>query len=179
MEVLLSGIGGSFSCFQHNDNGSFNIPSHMLWIAGGVGITPFMSMWDGIVGLLTGKTDLTTDIVLVFSGREDDADLIKPFLQAQATVYENISITVMAYLTQSALQTEKQRDFSSLSEGHEEGTLHLFSRRLERDDFSSIDQLGERDVFLCGPQGLINSVKDGLKVQGVDFSRVHDESFFF
>ena len=50
LAVDFKGAGAGFSCFTPSlKEGALSVPSKMLWIAGGVGITPFMAMWDGLI----------------------------------------------------------------------------------------------------------------------------------
>jgi ferredoxin-NADP reductase len=39
--------------------------------------------------------------------------------------------------------------------------------------------LGERDVFLCGPPGVIAGALDGLHAAGVPAGRIHRERFVY
>jgi len=51
-KVILLNIGGEFSCFVKD------IPEKLLFIAGGVGITPLMSMLRGLI-----KQKSNTDVI--------------------------------------------------------------------------------------------------------------------
>ena len=70
LPVAFKGTGAGFTCFKEGPDGTApTVPPKMLWIAGGVGITPFMSMWDGIVQIAkTNPDQMSTDIVLLFAG---------------------------------------------------------------------------------------------------------------
>ncbi|MEM7612833.1 MAG: oxidoreductase, partial [Pseudomonadota bacterium] len=64
LSVDFVGSGGGFSCFsQHAPDELPTVPPRMLWIAGGVGITPFMAMWDGILGLEKALAEDSRDLL--------------------------------------------------------------------------------------------------------------------
>ncbi|KAJ3251133.1 hypothetical protein HK103_002620 [Boothiomyces macroporosus] len=64
--IYLKGFGGEFSCFP-------DVPQKMVWFAAGVGITPFMSMYNSL------DPNMRSRVTLVFSCRGDEALLLKDF----------------------------------------------------------------------------------------------------
>jgi ferredoxin-NADP reductase len=42
-----------------------------------------------------------------------------------------------------------------------------------------VPDLAEREVFLCGPEGMVRYVKDTLDALGVQDARIHTEVFVF
>eukprot|EP01080_Neovahlkampfia_damariscottae_P008288 gene8288-112_t len=67
-EIGLLGFGGDFSCFQGE------IPKKMIWFAGGIGITPFLSMHQELK-----KLNIQSDIILYYSCRGDEYRLVEHF----------------------------------------------------------------------------------------------------
>jgi uncharacterized protein len=65
ISVPLLGFGGDFSCFEEDI-----VPKKMIWFAGGVGITPFMAMYQEIK-----NKSIKSDIVLCFSCRGEEESL--------------------------------------------------------------------------------------------------------
>lgn len=53
--------------------------------------------------------------------------------------------------------------------------LPLTARALQR----AVPDLGERDVYLCGPPGMTDAARRALRAAGVPRTRIHHESFAF
>ncbi|MEM9279816.1 MAG: oxidoreductase, partial [Pseudomonadota bacterium] len=160
LQLEFKGSGVGFSCFSLNpEGGSLIIPSKMLWIAGGVGITPFMSMWDGILNVANDppKTteQISSDIVLLFSGRDDDISLLKHFLANTSLLPENLTISIFAYQSVKNDPSQAQSAFHALTEEFPDSTLRIEQRRLNVSDFEAVENLLDRDIFLCGPDPLM------------------------
>ncbi|HEY0252070.1 MAG TPA: hypothetical protein VGC41_11115, partial [Kofleriaceae bacterium] len=68
VEVDVLGFGGSFDAFENGHP----LP-RMLWIAGGVGITPFLAMYRA----LRASGEPMPDIELFYACRLDEADLVR------------------------------------------------------------------------------------------------------
>ena len=94
-QIDFKGTGAGFSCFKP---AAPSAPSKMLWVAGGVGITPFMAMWDGLIQMADTKPAAAlSDIVLLFSGRDDDVGILKHFLARKNALPENLKIQILVY----------------------------------------------------------------------------------
>jgi uncharacterized protein len=63
--VPLLGFGGDFSCFEGDQ-----VPKKMIWFAGGVGITPFMAMYQELK-----NKSIQSDILLYFSCRGEESSI--------------------------------------------------------------------------------------------------------
>ena len=184
LELTLKGTGGGFSCFSQTSKAALpQVPNQMLWVAGGVGITPFMSMWNGLMGIMKALPEdppaLSTNIVLVFAGRDDDLNLLRHFLKDQDSLPSSISLTILAYQSVSKEKAEAKSTQVSLKEEFPQAPIQIQQRRLQASDFTSIDNLLNREVFLCGPDGLMRSVQEWLQSQGGDALKIHQESYFF
>ncbi len=184
LEVTLAGIGGEFSCFKkESSEASPRIPQQMLWVAGGVGVTPFMSMWEGILKttrmLWESHPPLSTDIVLVFAGRDDDVDLLRHFLKDTDPLPPSISLKVLAFQSLSPVEKQAQDTLDSLRSDFPQSLFASEQRRLEQTDLARIEGLLQREIFLCGPDGLMKSTQNWLLSLGVSASKIHQESFYF
>lgn len=177
------GIGGGFSCFSRNqDDGLPSIPPQMLWIAGGVGITPFMAMWDGILNVsraIPDRETLKTDIVLLFSGRDDDMNLLRHFLAQTTPLPNNVRIKIFGY---QSIRTGEFIGSKTLFKPEQEFSgchLEVEQRRVCENDFEKIEHLSDREVFLCGPGSLLELVSAALLPFGGVNMKIHQESYFF
>ncbi|WP_216825121.1 hypothetical protein [Agarilytica rhodophyticola] len=185
MEVKLKGTGVGFSCFYLETPESIpTIPPKMLWISGGVGITPFMSMWDGIVkmneALLSGEhTQLSTDILLMFSGRGDDINVLRHFLSHTPSLPKAISISILIYQSPRTGDAQSETLFDSLQREFPQALLSIEKRRMQESDFKNINDLLEREIFLCGPDALMKHAQKCLTLLCGDNLKLHQESYLF
>ncbi|MEM9451562.1 MAG: pyridoxamine 5'-phosphate oxidase family protein [Cyanobacteria bacterium P01_E01_bin.6] len=184
MELQFKGTGVGFSCFTDTPESLRpNVPSKMLWIAGGVGITPFMSMWDGILNVTSvfpkGEESLSTDIVLLFSGRDDDLGLLRHFLSRINSLTDSIGIRIFAYQSIGVEASKAQDAHDLLIREFPNSPLHIEQRRIRNSDFENIGNLMDREVFLCGPETLMKLAQESLSSLGGDQLKLHQESYFF
>lgn len=184
MQLEFKGTGAGFSCFDPDpEGGPFSIPAKMLWIAGGVGVTPFMSMWDGLRNVANASPEMaelaSTDIVMLFSGRDDDIGLLKHFLASANAPPESLTLRILAFQSVGDDQTKAQSALRALTEAFPGAALKVERRRMEMSDFESVERLFDREVFMCGPDSLTQFSEDALNNLGVDKLKVRQESFFF
>ncbi|MEP4806514.1 MAG: hypothetical protein ABJZ69_19060, partial [Hyphomicrobiales bacterium] len=181
VSIKFNGTGAGFTCLETDPlGGPPNVPSKMLWIAGGVGITPFMTMWDGITQVARASPEhFSMDIVLLFSGRDDDINVLCHFLAHMVSLPDNLNLKIMAFqsvgndiaIANFALQKLRQK-FS-------DSALTLDQRRVQIDDIQAVDDLHEREVFMCGPDALMDWSEAALAKLKVKGTQCHRESFFF
>ncbi|EGQ7996635.1 oxidoreductase [Vibrio vulnificus] len=178
-----SGTGGGFSCFSRNpEDGLPSIPPQMLWIAGGVGITPFMAMWDGILNVsraIPDRETLRTDIVLLFSGRDDDMNLLRHFLAQTTPLPNNVCIKIFGYQSISTGELIGDKTLFELEQEFSGRHLEVEQRRVRKNDFENIEHLSDREVFLCGPDSLLELASTALHQLGGADMKIHQESYFF
>ena len=148
-EVVLRGFGGNFSCFEETQLKT----SKMLWVAGGVGITPFLAMYRRLIAI--GAEDY--DIELFYSCRGDEVALIKEMTK-------NIRIRVF-----DSNAKRKSDSFVPFT---------LEQRRVGETDFNSIPNLSERTAYLCGPVSYMEDVRDWLKTR-INPNNIQYEHFNF
>lgn len=181
LPIAFKGTGAGFSCFAEGPDGTApRVPPKMLWIAGGVGITPFMSMWDSILLVAKAIPDQTsTDIVLLFAGRDDDISVLNHFVSRHGSLPDHIKLRIVALQSMSGSSSAAQSARAGLRETHSENVLNLKERRMEIDDIRSVTDLDEREVFMCGPDALMNMTETMLTELDVKESRRHRETFIF
>jgi ferredoxin-NADP reductase len=147
LNIKFIGVEGAFTCFD-----ACHKLKHgkLLFVAGGVGITPFLSM----LAVFKAR-NIKADVVMLFSARGDDVNLSTRFKDA------GISTSVFSTNTKS-------------TEG-----VDVIERRIAYDDVSGVPDLLERDVYLCGPDGFMQVMKGFLEKAGVEPGKVNVESFAF
>ncbi len=180
LKVKFKGTGVGFSCFEPENVHS--LPPYMLWIAGGVGVTPFMAMWDGLRNINrthSKSSPINTDIVLLFTGRDDNLGILHHFLRNTDNLPEGISITILAFQTSVDKNSDGNVARQYLLERFPQAKIKVEQRRPSETDFASIEHLLKREVYLCGPQALMSSSIDYVKSLGGENLIFHQESYFF
>ncbi len=181
LPIQFKGTGASFSCFSEEAEGSRpKIPAKMLWIAGGVGITPFMAMWDGIrqVARSNAQTE-PIDIVLLFSGRDDDIAVLKHFAERHSPVEDNVTLRIMAFQSAGENQLAGQSAREDLRETFSNDLLKLAERRIQAEDIQSTREIETRDVYMCGPDAFMSLSDAALNDLGIDERKRYREAFAF
>ncbi|KAI8612325.1 hypothetical protein BC830DRAFT_1244906 [Chytriomyces sp. MP71] len=154
LKVRLAGIGGGFTCFSKDP--VVTVPQKLLFIAAGVGVTPFMAMMDGLrtTGLFSG-----TNVHVLFSARGNESQIAVSQFKGAGKV--------------------DVFDSSAREDSHLSSIMALHCRRISRKDIEAVDDLLDRDIFLCGTMEFMNMIQAWLKEGGVDMDRVHRDSFDF
>jgi ring-1,2-phenylacetyl-CoA epoxidase subunit PaaE len=144
--------------------GKFHTPlaetncKHYVAFAGGSGITPVMS-----IILTTLKTEPGSDFTLVYANRDHNNIIFKDLLGALKNIYTNRFNVLHIF---SREQTE-----NILNSGHiDTGKCELiFSKIIP---LSSVDE-----IFICGPQGMIETLNEWLVEKGFEKKKIHFELF--
>ncbi|KAJ3204210.1 hypothetical protein HDU67_009726 [Dinochytrium kinnereticum] len=154
LRVPLRGVGGGFSCF---DTSMRCENKRMLWIAGGVGVTPFYSMLAAMENMQREKQDFDIDVCLAVKGNE--VALANRF--KGPPIISNVSV------------------FSSGARNEQvEGKVKVFSRRMGPEDVRGSEGLLSRSIYVCGPTPFMSAVSAWLKEAGVSADSINQESFF-
>lgn len=148
--VQVLGPAGEFSCVHHP-------ASQYLFLSGGSGITPLMSMARSFHELAEDH-----DIVFVHSARTADDIIFRHELDLMAF---NQAQFRPAFICQNAEPDPDQRISS--------GFLTLEALQAIAPDFMA------REVFTCGPAPYMAAVRDMLAGAGFDMRHYHEESFTF
>ncbi|KAJ0395979.1 hypothetical protein P43SY_008995 [Pythium insidiosum] len=161
--VPFRGVGGAFSIYSAPSTESPVRVKHrkMLWIAGGVGVTPFLSFANSRLNAV----DPSAEVIVLFAARGDEAALgLSVFSQCpfvtQLTVFD--SAPLEHHVT-----------------GDSPLTAARVHRRIELRDLTAIADLQERAVSLCGPPTFMDAVGSLLQRAGVASSRIDREEFTF
>ncbi len=147
VEIGLKGFGGAFSCFE----GGQALP-HMLWVAGGVGITPFLALYRA----LRASGDPMPEIELLYSCRGDERELVREMSDVRVRIFDSTASV-------ESPATELRR---------------FHRRRLQGADFDAVSALARATVFVCGPDGFMADVRSWLASR-LEPGRLRFESFDF
>ncbi len=144
-------IAGDFSCVHH--------PSEKyLFLSGGSGITPLMSMSRSFYDLAENQ-----DIVFIHSARSP-VDII--FAQELALMKARANF-------RTGFICEKGDANWSQTTNSFGGYLNIDLLKQIAPDFA------QREIFTCGPSPYMAAVRDMLSKAGFDMSQYHEESFNF
>ncbi len=150
MELRATGPMGEFTSLNHP-------AEKYLFLSGGSGITPLMSMARAYYDLAQPR-----DILFVHSARSP-ADII--FRDELALIARGLPGFRLAHLCES--------DAGDASWSGYRGRLSPPLLRLIAPDFA------EREIFTCGPAPYMAAVRGMLREAGFDMARYHEESFCF
>lgn len=145
--------------------GHFTLPpkiSKLLLIAGGIGLTPFLSMLNSIV--TTGPIE-PWDIILIISTREPQlaVELVHTAIGTQPS--PNIRLTIHIFTSQTC---------SSLGL-----PAMLHAGRLNDSFFQTMEDVQHRTIFVCGPAAFEEVVIEGLESVGIDHTSIARENFTY
>ncbi|MFT0859145.1 2Fe-2S iron-sulfur cluster-binding protein [Ancylobacter sp. G4_0304] len=154
---VLRAVGpmGDFSCFSQ---GRPAASPKYLFLSGGSGITPLMSMARTFHDLAEPR-----DIVFVHAAR------------APADIIFRAELELMARNQPATFR------FAPVCEGDSpREPWHGFRGRLNPGILNHVaPDFREREVFVCGPSPFMAAVREMLKTFGFDMARHHEESFDF
>lgn len=150
VEVKAVGLAGDFTCTLHS------APKY-LFLSGGSGVTPLMSMLRTHVDLGEDR-----DIVFMHSARTPRDIIFRHELAGMVNGTANL---------RTAFVCEQAGD--ELDWAAPIGFLDLAMLKSIVPDFS------EREIFCCGPELYMKAVRDLLGASGFDMAHYHEESFTF
>ena len=134
-------IEGPFGQFSYQ---FFPEIKEMLWIAGGIGITPFLSMAKTV---------------------ENNRYKIDLFYSTKNQV-EAVYLKELENIAKKSLNLHVYPYFSDY-EGH------LTIAAIER----MIGKIEDKDIFICGPRPMMQSLKKQLAVRKINPDKIHSEEF--
>jgi ferredoxin-NADP reductase len=143
----------------HGPVGLFNVIDHpsekVLFLSGGVGITPVMSMARWLF-----DTNANVDMTFIHSARTPRDVIYHRELEHMASRINNFSLHLIC----------ERVDLGWSWSGYR-GYLGQHMLELMAPDFL------EREVFCCGPTPYMAAVKKMLQANGFDMRRYHEEAF--
>lgn len=156
LQVLLIGIQGDFILPS--------TPGKLLFIAGGIGVTPFLSMLSSLSS--TSSSDHQWDILMIASTREPDVmlDLIEK--AGASSLPANVKFSLKIF-------TRRKPTVNVPS------YVECISGRLTIQHFRTIQDVNARTPYVCGPHDFEAAVLDGLEKAGVERSAIHKEGFAY
>ncbi|WP_231443844.1 hybrid-cluster NAD(P)-dependent oxidoreductase [Brevibacterium zhoupengii] len=154
---------------------SFHPAEKHLFVSGGSGISPIMSM---VRSLLARPAGTPTDIVLIHNAATPSDIIFRPELEQLAEV-PGVSVVTMCSRDSAAEVVES----GSEVRGAEVRNTEVWAGRrgrITRDTLAEVvPELADRETFVCGPADYMAAVRIMLDELGVLGSRVHEESFVF
>jgi ferredoxin-NADP reductase len=141
-------------------SGTFTLPdtnsSPIVLVAGGIGITPFRSM---LVHLTTAAHP--PEITLIYSNRRpEDAVFLAELRSLERRLGNFTFVATMTRMNRSV------RHWDGETLRVDEVLLYRYVRNLERSIF-----------YVAGPPRMVNALKDVLPQAGVEWHRLHTETF--
>ncbi|GJE90364.1 FAD/NAD(P)-binding domain-containing protein [Phanerochaete sordida] len=143
-------------------------PPPMLWLAGGIGVTPFLSMLAAIARAPPGAR---WDVVLALSTREPG--VLLPLL-AGALAHHAPRLRLALHVFSSA----PVPPFPALAPADElEVSVHAHKGRVDAGFLASLPDLAARKPYMCGPEEFERAMLRVLGERGVKGDVVVRESF--
>ncbi|KAL4818806.1 hypothetical protein BDW67DRAFT_155989 [Aspergillus spinulosporus] len=140
-----------------------------LWVAGGIGITPFLAMLDALGSRETeGEGESTGDILFALSTREPDV-MLELLQNTLKNVPRGVKIKIDLF-TRSPVRP----NIGEFQTGKTQVSVH--EGRIGPQYWESVPT--EKDVFICGPNDFGDAAVEGLRAVGVPNERIHREGFY-
>ena len=152
IRVKVIGVGGEFTCFDESNR----VPEKLLFVAGGVGFTPFLAMYEAL-----SQIKHRVDIAVLFAARGDEINLLKDLLESP--MVSTVSIF------DSSITNAPRRSKS----------YTVYDRRMQLSDFIDVPDVTNRHAFICGPGQFMIDTRLWLEKAGVKSSNIRTESFLF
>ncbi|ORY54590.1 hypothetical protein BCR35DRAFT_296658 [Leucosporidium creatinivorum] len=163
LEVPLLGVGGSFTLPKPTTT-----TQGLLFIAGGIGITPFLAQLQAIV---TSPGSQDWNVQLLVSTREPQVmlDLVDRAISHTAT-RPHLRLSIHLFSPTDAT-------FEILAGA----SVELHKRRFAAEDIKqAVDTMGtEGKVYLCGPPAFETSAQAALRAAGIAEKDVETEKFTY
>ena len=149
---------------------------HMLWVAGGIGLTPFLSMLSAIARSPVAA-ETQWDIALALSTREPE--ILVSLIAAALDRLDSSAPSLKAHLKLDVFTSKPAPEGKLLRFGQSDGfevSVEQHKGRIPQEYFAGVKNLKERSAYLCGPEDFERGILDMLKKEGYDSSVVR-ESF--
>lgn len=150
------GVTGDFFLGQGNVN--------MLWVAGGIGITPFLAM---LSALSERRAKENGDVVLALSTREPEM-MLKLVQASLRNALLKLRLRIDIFTRQDHV------DMDGIDQGNIRIKIH--KGRITPNYFPEV--ASDRDILICGPGGFGDLAMDGLRAAGVSDDKMLREGFY-
>ncbi|QRW23296.1 oxidoreductase FAD/NAD(P)-binding protein [Rhizoctonia solani] len=155
MQVSLVGVDGDFILPLEGKK--------LLWVAGGVGITPFLAMLKG-----TARTEEKWDVVLALATRRVDVEAFGRLVSDALTEAHSASLNLRVVIYSNGLRSDFPVDFGTSPDGSKV-PVTIRSSRITKEDLATEGMDAEgREVYVCGPLEMEELVVLGLQEVGID-----------
>ncbi|KAJ0421734.1 hypothetical protein BJY00DRAFT_323032 [Aspergillus carlsbadensis] len=154
--VDIVGVSGEFTIGEGKINA--------LWVAGGIGITPFLAMLDA----LAKREEVSGDIKLALSTREPDI-MLGLMRESLAKFSATVNITVDLFTRSPVNISHDELQGSSRQIAIHEG-------RVGPDYWPTISK--DKDVLICGPNEFGDAAVEGLQAAGMPNEKIQREGFY-
>ncbi|HCC2434742.1 TPA: 2Fe-2S iron-sulfur cluster binding domain-containing protein [Klebsiella pneumoniae] len=140
----------------HFHIGNAGEDAHIILVAGGIGITPIISM------LLHLSEERNNHRITMFYGvRKSDEHAFKSSISKIKKSLPNLN--VITYYSAPYANDKLGLDFDVKGRI----TADVIKKHMDKTS----------EIFICGPGAMVNSVTEGLKLLGVESHRIHMETF--
>ncbi|KAH7885648.1 hypothetical protein F5I97DRAFT_1810448 [Phlebopus sp. FC_14] len=183
LNVPLVGIAGDFTLPTPAELPPYS-PHHtrrkLFWIAGGIGLTPFLAMLNGLRWKETA--DIQYDITLVLSTREPEVllPLVMRAAQPRSDEHSGNAISSLHLLIHVFSRAPQPLSLTEATGSIMDVVYH--SGRVEKDTFRGLgltDLETQPPVYVCGPEGFEEVVTEALREVGVRSQMVKREGFAY
>jgi len=161
--LTLRGIGGEFSLFS-----SYPLPPKILFLSGGIGITPMISMLRALFGTASNKINCSESpphVTLLYSAPSiEETAFLSELLQMQSEHPQNFFLHL--FITRQSINDASNYKYS---------TGRINSEVIKQ----TVPDLNERNVYLCGPEGFMQSCQQLLQTLHFRMENLHMERFDF
>nr|GAT57507.1 predicted protein [Mycena chlorophos] len=133
-------------------------PKKLLWIAGGIGLTPFLSMLRALRG-----TDEDWDVRFVLATREPE--VLVPLVEEALGDNPRVALRLDVFTRETGYASSK--------------TATVHHQRLPADFFVGIPDVLDREAYLCGSPEFEKVAMSALTASGVGEGSVRREGFAY
>lgn len=156
VESEVVGVTGDFYMKEGNVN--------MLLVAGGIGLTPFLSMFSA---LTQRGSKAKGKVTLALAARDADV-MLGLTKESLRQLPRGVTVHIDLFTSQA---TTDETTFS----GAENVTIKAHRGRIPASYWNTVS---DEEVFICGPGGFGDSAVEGLRAAGVANSQIHREGFY-
>lgn len=137
----------------------------LLWAAGGIGVTPFLSMFAALV---ERGPSIDGDITLALSTREPEI-MLELMQHSLSKISSSVNVQIDIFTNVDLVEPH-----NIISRENVHVLIH--KGRVGKDYWLSTPT--SKTVFICGPSAFGDSAIEGLRAAGLPMSQIHREGFY-